>query len=68
MTSSVTLEDMYAHRSGLPGGAGDILEILGFDRGEILRRLRYLPLSPLRSAFAYANFGMTAGGEAARVN
>jgi CubicO group peptidase (beta-lactamase class C family) len=64
-SGEVTIEDMYAHRSGLPGGAGDLLEILGFDRAEILHRLRLLLLRPLRGQFAYANFGMTTGGEAA---
>jgi CubicO group peptidase (beta-lactamase class C family) len=64
VTAKVTIEDMYAHRSGLPGGAGDILEILGFDRTQILDRLRYLPVHGYRSAFAYSNFGLTTGGEA----
>jgi CubicO group peptidase (beta-lactamase class C family) len=57
---------MYAHRSGLPEHAGDLLEDLGFTRAEILHCLRYQhPESSFRSHFAYTNFGMTEGGVAA---
>jgi CubicO group peptidase (beta-lactamase class C family) len=66
VTSQVTLRDMFAHRSGLPGSAGEDLEDVGYDRDEILHRLRYLkPASSFRSTYAYSNFGMTAGGVAA---
>ncbi|WP_412030164.1 serine hydrolase [Deinococcus yunweiensis] len=66
VTREVTIADLFAHRSGLPGGAGDDLESLGYDRPEILRRLRFLaPASSLRSAYAYSNFGLTAGAQAA---
>lgn len=65
VTSQVTARDFFAHRSGLPGAAGNGLEELGFDRDEILARLRYLkPASSFRSTYAYSNFGMTAGGVA----
>jgi CubicO group peptidase (beta-lactamase class C family) len=57
---------MYAHRSGLPEHAGDLLEDLGFTRAQILHRLRYQhPGSSFRSRYAYTNFGMTEGGIAA---
>ncbi|NJO55406.1 MAG: beta-lactamase family protein, partial [Rhodospirillales bacterium] len=36
----VTVQDLFAHRSGLPGTAGNDLETLGFDRDTILDRLR----------------------------
>ena len=36
----VTVGDMYAHRSGLPDHAGDDLEDLGYDRRDVLERLR----------------------------
>lgn len=66
MTNEVTLRDLFAHRSGLPGGAGNDLEELGFTRSEILKRLRHLePAGPFRASYAYSNFGMTAGGAAA---
>lgn len=49
-TSQVTLRDLFAHRSGLPEYAGDLLEDLGYSREEILHRLRYLrPASSFRS-------------------
>jgi CubicO group peptidase (beta-lactamase class C family) len=66
VTHEVTIRDMYAHRSGLPDHAGDLLEDLGFARAEILRRLRYQhPGSSFRSHYAYTNFGITAAAVAA---
>jgi CubicO group peptidase (beta-lactamase class C family) len=66
VTREVTIRDMYAHRSGLPAHAGDLLEDLGFTRAEILFRLRYQrPESSFRSHYAYTNFGMTEAGVAA---
>ncbi|MEZ5115371.1 MAG: serine hydrolase [Candidatus Nanopelagicales bacterium] len=64
---TVTVGDLYSHRSGLPDHAGDTLEDLGYSRNEILRRLRYLPLSPFRITYDYTNFGLTAAGEAVAV-
>jgi CubicO group peptidase (beta-lactamase class C family) len=62
----VSIRDLFAHRSGLSGNAGNDLEGLGFARDEILYRLRYSkPASSFRSAYAYSNFGLTAGGVAA---
>jgi CubicO group peptidase (beta-lactamase class C family) len=64
--AEVTVRDMFAHRSGLPGNAGNDLEALGFDRTEILHRLRLVPpSSSFRSGYSYSNFGITAGGVAA---
>lgn len=66
VTSEVTLRDLFAHRSGLGGDAGNDLEVLGFGRDDILARLRHLPLEgSFRATYAYSNFGMTAGGIAA---
>ena len=65
VTYQVTIGDLFAHRSGLPGAAGDKLEDLGYDRQQILQRMRYVPLRPFRTSYAYANFGLTAGAEAA---
>lgn len=64
VTANVQIADMYSHRSGLPLHAGDDLEDIGYDRREVLDRLRYLPLTPFREVYAYTNFGLTAGGEA----
>src|SRR5438046_2664168 len=66
VTREITIRDMYAHRSGFPEHAGDLLEDLGFARAEILYRLRYQhPASSFRSHYAYTNFGITEGGVAA---
>ncbi len=65
-SAQVTVRDMFAHRSGLPGSAGNELEAIGFDRTEILHRLRLAPpASSFRSAYSYSNFGITAGAVAA---
>lgn len=65
VTRQVTIEDLYSHRSGLPEHAGDLLEDAGFGRDYILRQLRRYELNPLRTRFAYTNFGLTAGALAA---
>lgn len=65
-TAQVTLRDLFSHRSGLAGDAGNDLEGLGFSQAEILRRVRYLPpAGPFRSTYSYSNFGITEGGVAA---
>ncbi|AFM19085.1 penicillin-binding protein, beta-lactamase class C [Mycolicibacterium chubuense NBB4] len=64
VTKTVTVGDMFSHRSGLPDHAGDRLEDLGYDRRQVLERLRQLPLAPFRISYAYTNFGLTAGAEA----
>jgi len=65
-TQQLTIRDLFAHRSGLPGSAGNELESLGYDRGEILHRLRLVkPASSFRAAYSYSNFGLTEGAEAA---
>ena len=66
VTSQLTLKDLFAHRSGLPDHAGDILEDIGYDRTQILHRLRHLkPESSFRSSYAYTNFGITEGAVSA---
>ncbi len=66
VTREVTLRDMFCHRSGLPDHAGDALEDIGYDRAEVLHRLRYIkPASSFRSTYAYTNFGLTAAAVAA---
>lgn len=65
VTDHVTFADLYSHRTGLPGDAGNTLEAIGFTRDEILARLRLVPLDPFRASYSYSNFGLTAGGDAA---
>ena len=64
VTAHGTIGDFFAHRSGLPGTAGDDLEDLGFTRDEVIARLRWLPLDPFRISYHYANFSTTIAAEA----
>jgi len=65
-TAQATVRDLFAHRSGLPTGAGDVLEDLGYSRPEILSRLRYVPLAgKMGQTYHYSNFGLTEGALAA---
>lgn len=65
-TEEVTVTDLFNHRSGLSGNAGNDLEELGFDRATILARLHFLkPTSSFRAGYAYSNFGLTEGAVAA---
>lgn len=66
--SHVTIGDMFSHRSGLPTRAGDYLEDLGFSRPEVMHRLRFLPLTPFRTSYAYTNHGLTVAAEAVAVS
>ncbi len=63
-TANLTVTDLFAHRSGLPGSAGNELEDLGYDRAAIMQRLRLVPLSGFRSTYSYSNFGITEGADA----
>lgn len=60
----VTVADMFSHRSGLPDHAGNLLEDLGFNRGQIIEKLRHYPLARFRDNYEYTNYGLTAGAEA----
>lgn len=65
-TQQVTVRDLFSHRSGLPGDAGNELEALGYDRATILSRLRLVPpSSSFRAGYSYSNFGITEGAVAA---
>ena len=66
VTRELRLRDLLCHRSGLPDHCGDLLEDLGYDRQEILRRLRFQPPdSSFRTHYAYTNFGYSEAGYAA---
>lgn len=64
VTQHGTIGDFLAHRSGLPGTAGDDLENLGYTRKDVIERLRLLPLDAFRASYHYANFSTTIGAEA----
>jgi CubicO group peptidase (beta-lactamase class C family) len=66
VTRELTIRDLLVHRSGLGLGAGDLLwwPPSTYDRGEIARRLRYLPpATSFRSAYAYDNVLYLIAGE-----
>lgn len=66
VTRELTVRDLLVHRSGLGLGAGDLLwwPPSTYDRKEIARRLRYLPLkTSFRSAYAYDNVLYLIAGE-----
>jgi CubicO group peptidase (beta-lactamase class C family) len=65
ITQSLTIRDLLTHRSGI--SRSDNLWIAGpFDRGEVLRRARYLPAtSGFRSEYGYHNVMYIAAGELA---
>jgi CubicO group peptidase (beta-lactamase class C family) len=66
VTNQITIADLFAHRSGLPDHCGDLLEDIGYDKSQILHRLRYQkPSSSFRSEYAYTNFGLTEAAIAA---
>ena len=63
VTRDIRIRDLLSHRSGLPRG-GLLWYYSGFDRAEIMRRLRYLePVAPFRSRFGYQNLMFLAAGE-----
>jgi CubicO group peptidase (beta-lactamase class C family) len=65
-SKQVTIRDLFSHRSGLPTGAGDVLEDLGYSRSEILHRIRLVPLAgQFRETYHYSNFGLTEAAIAA---
>ena len=65
-TRELRLRDLLCHRSGLPDHCGDLLEDLGYDRQEVLRRLRFQPPdNSFRSQYAYTNFGYSEAAYAA---
>jgi CubicO group peptidase (beta-lactamase class C family) len=66
VTRELRLRDLLCHRSGLPDHCGDLLEDIGYDQHEVLRRLRFQPpSSSFRSQFAYTNFGYSEAAYAA---
>ncbi len=66
VTAQLTVRDLLVHRSGLGLGAGDLLwwPASTYDRREIARRLRFVPLATsFRSAYAYDNVLYGVAGE-----
>jgi CubicO group peptidase (beta-lactamase class C family) len=69
MTRWLTERDLFAMRTGWPEFQGDMVDSFGYNRTEILQRLRYFkPRYSLRDVAQYSNPGIFVAGEvAARV-
>jgi CubicO group peptidase (beta-lactamase class C family) len=66
VTDHVTIRDLLMHRTGLPAYAGDELQDIGYNRQEIISKLRLVPLTGnYRSSYAYSNIGITSAAQAA---
>jgi CubicO group peptidase (beta-lactamase class C family) len=66
MTRWLTERDLLAQRTGWPAFTGDQLDSFGYDRAEILRRLRFFkPRYSLREVTQYSNPGFFLAGEVA---
>ena len=66
VTRELTVRDLLVHRSGLGLGAGDLLwwPPSTYNRKEIARRIRYIPLATsFRSSYAYDNVLYLVAGE-----
>lgn len=64
VTEHGKIADYFSHRTGLPTGAGDELEDIGFDVDYIMAHMNQIPLASFRDTYQYSNFGLTVGGEA----
>jgi CubicO group peptidase (beta-lactamase class C family) len=66
MTRWLTERDLLAQRTGWPAFTGDQLDSFGYERAEILRRLRFFkPRYSLREVAQYSNPGFFVAGEVA---
>jgi CubicO group peptidase (beta-lactamase class C family) len=66
MTRYLTERDLLAQRTGWPAYTGDALDSFGYDRAEILKRLRFFkPRYSLREVAQYSNPGFFVAGEVA---
>lgn len=66
MTRWMTERDLLAMRTGWPAFEGDELDSFGYDRAEIVHRLRYFePRYSLREEAQYSNMGIFLAGEVA---
>lgn len=62
----VNARDLLTHRAGFPAFFGDLFDHLGYDRADVLRRIRYVkPATSFRDRPAYSNIGYFLAGELA---
>jgi CubicO group peptidase (beta-lactamase class C family) len=65
LTQTATVRDFLSHRTGLHA-ANTMWVLSAVDRAEVLRRMRYVPVSaPFRRTMVYSNIGYTVAGAAA---
>jgi CubicO group peptidase (beta-lactamase class C family) len=65
-TENATLRDYFAHRTGMLAYGGDLLTQLGYGTEELVRRARFLAFDHrFRAEWAYSNYGIFLGQEAA---
>ncbi|MCV7315278.1 serine hydrolase [Mycolicibacillus parakoreensis] len=67
VSEHATIADLYAQRTGLPQNAGDLLAELGYDRRQVLLRLKELPLGAFRLSHRDTEFGVTVAAESVAV-
>nr|AGC72651.1 beta-lactamase [uncultured bacterium A1Q1_fos_565] len=66
VTAQLTMLDILSHRSGISESADLLWTATGYDRKEVLRRLKDVPQeSPFRSRFSYSNVLYALAGELA---
>lgn len=64
VTREMQIADILCHRSGMPGYQLDAMELLGFQRPDIVKAVRWVvPVSSFRSAYAYSNTLYLAAGQ-----
>ena len=65
VTQEIRVRDLLSHRSGLGTYSGDLLWYgTGYDRDEVLRRLRHLPpAGSFRADYGYSNVMFLAAGQ-----
>jgi CubicO group peptidase (beta-lactamase class C family) len=66
VTEHTTIRDLLMHRTGLPEYGSDDLQEIGYNRSEMIQRIRFINLTgEFRSSYAYSNIGITTAAEAA---
>jgi CubicO group peptidase (beta-lactamase class C family) len=62
----VNARDLLTHRAGFPAFFGDLFDHLGYDRADVLHRIRHVkPATSFRDRPAYSNIGFFLAGELA---
>jgi len=68
VSEHTTFRDLLSHRTGLPEYGSDELLEFGYNRSEIISKLKYINLTgEFRSSYAYSNIGITSAAETAAI-